>query len=195
MKYGGPNAQDSVKTALLHRFTEASTTQKSPLLGKSVIDADMFLAEIEKNRDLVQLVFSPSEIERLTKLENYALKIKDTGVGVPSLKGSIGSDTGTSLQAASVSAEVGKVAGKVESQGPVAAGKKLFTTIMSPFLMAKVIGLNATVRKGGISSPVRVQEDSLQSLVNYSRVAGNAYIQSQLRHQDASPFQDNVYGP
>lgn len=195
LDYGGPNAREAVMTALLHDLQESSKTLKSDLLGTPVIDADVFISRIKENEDLIKQVFTEDEFKRLTHLENYALKIKDTAVGLPALKGSGNADTGTSLMIAQVGAEVGKAVSKLESQGPVAVAKKFFAMYLSPWYMAKILGVNDPVKKQAGSTAARISEDSLQSMINFSRVAGNAFIQAQSRHPEPSAFDENVYTP
>jgi len=196
LKFAGPNGKQAVQTAMLHKLLHASETESASLLGNPVVDADMFTSQIEKNRDLISLIFSPEEAKRLAHLENYALKIKETAVGVPSLKGRSGGDSGTSLQVASVGAKVGAAPGNIEKRGLIAAGKDLFTTFASPWLATRLLSLDSPVRRSATGQgSTRMSVESLQAIINYSRVASNAYIDAQSRHQDDSPFQDNVYTP
>jgi hypothetical protein len=187
LKFKGPEGRESIRTALLYDIKNLSETVPTDELGESIVSGNAFIAAVEHHKDIISQVFTPKEIARLKSMESYALKIRDTEIS--------NSEAGTSLAMASQGGKILSGPGKIEKdKDGVAAGtfkfvKDIFFSInANPRIISKILGLDEP-----ISSKTRLglPEESLQSIINYSRVAGQVYLNARSKY-DTSDVQSDM---
>ena len=201
--FAGPDGKLAIQSALIEKLRDESETIATDELGSSVVSATPFVAAVNKYRPLIEQVFSPDAITRLNHLENYALKIRETAVGVPEVASSMESsagDMGTSLAVASQAGKLTRgIATAEKSKGGMVSGiahvvkDLVFSSHISPRVVAAIVGFDKPVGVGGKEmGRMAITEDRLQAIKNYLKVAPSILLDSASRYGTGQMQSDQV---
>ena len=151
LHFKGEDGKVALQTAILEKIRQEATTATSDELGTSVLSANEFLATAYKYKPLMTRLFGEDALTKLEHMENYALKIRDTAVGVPEVASKVGSgaslDTGSSM---AVGAQGGKI---VRSVATAEKSSKSFSGAL--FHAAKDALFSAILSVPGVKSRMR----------------------------------------
>jgi hypothetical protein len=181
IKYGGPNAKGALQTGFVQYLLDMSETGVATELGDRLVSADAVRKLVDSNQEIIKKIFdNPKAAERLKHVYNYANKIKDTGVNLPSTVASgmkSSNDMGSSLMAASQGSNILGAAEDVPKKGIVKATIDIFAPYLSSGIVARIINLDGPITSDRLGKGV--SEKTYESLLNLSRAAPVVWSQAQ----------------
>jgi hypothetical protein len=195
IKYGGPNAKGVLQTGFIQYLLDMSETGVSTELGDHLVSADAMRKLVDSNKEVISTIFdNPKAAERLKHLYNYANKIKDTGVNLPSTIASgtkSSSDMGTSLAAANQGSNILGSAEDLPKKGLIKTTVELFAPYLSSGIVAKIINLDGPISSERLGKGV--SEKTYESLLNLSRAA--PVVWAQAKDKVEGERSNNEYSP
>lgn len=189
-KFGGPSSKEALQAGFLEFLMDKSETEVSTELGDRVISAGTLASLVDEFKPVIDAVFdNPEASTRMKMLYDYAIKIKDTGVGIPRVKGSDGggSDFATSLAAGAQGQTILGVPEKLsKGAGVISTARNVFAPFVSSGLMAKIINFDGPIASDKLGGK-GLQERTYASIQNVLKVAPIYYSQT-LEKEKGSNF-------